>query len=61
MDGGFWPPEGGSWEGGCTTKDGTRWVHVPWEGWQEDTSPRPFIHQPRKGLWSRLRSALTRA
>jgi hypothetical protein len=57
MDGGHWPPEGGPWEGGCTDSHGTQWVHIPWEGWQHDTTtpvPTPQ-HGPIGTVWDLLR------
>lgn len=45
--GGHWPgPEGGRWEGGTTTPDGRRWVHVPNVGWR--AAPRVLYVRPRR-------------
>lgn len=42
-----WPPSFGNWEGGYTDRNGQRWVHVPWSGWQRDTRVSPFMRTPR--------------
>lgn len=43
--GALWPlPAGGPWEGGTIDREGRRWRHDPWRGWQL-AGPDPYTRR----------------